>query len=411
MTQTLRTDAMVIGGGIVGTSAALALARHGMDVVLIEAQDPARIAAPTFDGRVTALAWSSGRMMQALGVWDDLEPHAQPITGIRISDARLDHPAALSVLDFLPREMDGQPFGWIAENRHIMAALTRALVRTPGARILAPAVVSGLEAGIDGVRADLADGRRVNARLAVAADGRASPCRRRAGIGVVGWDYPQHAIVTTVEHERGHGGIAVEHFLPAGPFAILPLPGHRSSLVWTEKAHLAPALAALGDDAFAAEVARRFGDHLGAVRPVGPRWTYPLAVHVARRFIDRRLALVGDAAHGIHPIAGQGANLGLRDVAALAELAVGASRLGLDPGSVDLLARYDRWRRTDTLMLAAVTDGLNRLFSNDLGPVRWLRDLGIATVDRITPLKRLFIGHARGTLGRIPRLLRGEAIG
>ncbi|MCG8696363.1 MAG: FAD-dependent monooxygenase, partial [Minwuiales bacterium] len=256
----------------------------------------------------------------------------------------------------------------------------------------------------------LADGTVVSAPLCVGADGRNSPLRQSAGIKCAAWSYHQVGIVCTVHHELPHGGVAQERFLPAGPFAILPMTGNRSSLVWTERADLAPAMMALDEAAFTAEMASRFGDYLGALEVVGPRWSYPLALHLAERYTDRRLALVGDAAHGIHPIAGQGLNLGLRDVAALAEVIVDTARLGLDIGDAVPLERYQRWRRFDALLLAAVTDSLNRLFSNDIEPIRLARDLGLAAVNRMGPLKRVFMSHARGTVGQLPKLLQGQSL-
>jgi 2-octaprenyl-6-methoxyphenol hydroxylase len=250
----------------------------------------------------------------------------------------------------------------------------------------------------------------MQARLVAAADGRESPLRRAAGIQTVEWRYPQTGIVTTVRHQRPHNGIAVEHFMRAGPFAILPMTENRSSIVWTERGELAPRLVALSDAAFAAELAARFGDFLGPVEPLGPRWTYPLTLLLAERYVATRLALVGEAAHTIHPIAGQGLNLGIRDVAALAELVIDARRLGLDIGNETVLLRYQQWRRFDALALAAVTDGLNRLFSNSLPPVQLARDIGLAAVNRLPPLKRLLMRDAMGIAGDLPRLVRGERL-
>jgi 2-octaprenyl-6-methoxyphenol hydroxylase len=250
----------------------------------------------------------------------------------------------------------------------------------------------------------------MRARLVAAADGRESPLRRAAGIQTVEWRYPQTGIVTTVRHQRPHNGIAVEHFMRAGPFAILPMTENRSSIVWTERGELAPRLVALSDAAFAAELAARFGDFLGPVEPLGPRWTYPLTLLLAERYVATRLALVGEAAHTIHPIAGQGLNLGIRDVAALAELVIDARRLGLDIGNETVLLRYQQWRRFDALALAAVTDGLNRLFSNSLPLVQLARDIGLAAVNRLPPLKRLLMRDAMGIAGELPRLVRGERL-
>ncbi|MHA1151546.1 MAG: FAD-dependent monooxygenase [Alphaproteobacteria bacterium] len=261
----------------------------------------------------------------------------------------------------------------------------------------------------------LDDGRQIRAQLIVGAEGKASPLRERAGIRVTRWDYPQVGIVCTVAHEAPHHGVAHEHFLPAGPFALLPMTdgpegGPRSSLVWTERRALAPAMMALSEADFAAELERRFGGGLGRLRQAGGRWSYPLGLMLAEACMDARLALVGDAAHVIHPIAGQGLNLGLRDVAALAETLVDARRLGLDLGSAEVLTRYQSWRRVDGTLFAVATDGLNRLFSNDLGPLRLVRDLGLAAVDRAPPLKRFFMCHAMGLVGDLPRLVRGEAL-
>jgi 2-octaprenyl-6-methoxyphenol hydroxylase len=256
----------------------------------------------------------------------------------------------------------------------------------------------------------LANGDTVRAELVVAADGKNSPLREAACIRTVAWSYPQTGIVVTVRHERPHRGVAVEHFLPAGPFAILPMTGNRSSIVWTERAERAPALLALDDAAFHCELAARFGDFLGAVAVEGPRWSYPLSFLHAARYVAPRLALVGEAAHVIHPIAGQGLNLGIRDAASLAECLVDGRRLGLDLGDAQALDRYERWRRLDTIVLASVTDGLNRLFSNAVPPVKLARDVGLAAVGQVPPLRRFLMRHAMGTVGELPRLVRGEAL-
>jgi 2-octaprenyl-6-methoxyphenol hydroxylase len=271
-------------------------------------------------------------------------------------------------------------------------------------------MAGAMEASEGGATVALADGVRLRTRLVTAADGQNSPLRRAAGIRTVEWRYRQTGIVTTVAHARPHGGIAVEHFLPAGPFAILPMTGNRSSIVWTEDADLAPRLLALPDAAFAVELRARFGDFLGEIEPLGPRWSYPLALMQAERYAARRLALVGEAAHVIHPIAGQGLNMGLRDVAALAEAIVDAARLGLDPGAATTLDRYQGWRRFDTMAMGLATDGLNRLFSNRSDVLRLARDIGLGVVERLPALKRLFIREAAGLTGEVPKLLRGEAL-
>jgi 2-octaprenyl-6-methoxyphenol hydroxylase len=300
--------------------------------------------------------------------------------------------------------------GWIVENRVIRRALFARLAELPTLRHLAPATVKSAERGPGAVTVTLEDGRQIRGTLLIAADGRLSPLRRAAGIKTVEWSYPQIGIVCTVRHARPHLGIAVEHFLPAGPFAILPMTENRSSIVWTERAALAPRMMALDDRGFLAELARRFGDFLGDLTIVGPRWSYPLSLMHAESYAAHRLALIGDAAHVIHPIAGQGLNLGLRDVAALSELIVDARRLGLDIGSAELLASYERWRRFDNTVLAAVTDGLNRLFSNSLAPLVLARDMGLAVVNQLPPMKRFLMRHAMGQVGVLPRLIRGERL-
>ena len=304
----------------------------------------------------------------------------------------------------------GVPLGYIVENRILRRALIDRVRSIPNLLFLAPLAVDSASASPFGATAALSDGRQIRARLVAAADGQRSPLRRAAGIQTVEWRYPQTGIVTTVRHQRPHNGVAVEHFLPAGPFAILPMTGNRSSIVWTERAELAPRLVDLPDAAFAAELAARFGDFLGTVEPIGPRWTYPLTLLLAESYVETRLALIGEAAHAIHPIAGQGLNLGIRDVAALAELVIDARRLGLDIGDDSVLLRYQQWRRFDALALAAVTDGLNRLFSNSLLPVQLARDVGLAAVNRFPPLKRLLMRDAMGILGELPRLIRGEPL-
>ncbi len=401
----LRADVLIAGAGMVGLTLGCALAGAGLRVVAVDRADPRASRAQAFDGRASALAHASRRALAAIGVWQGMARQAQPILDIRVSDGQ-----SRLFLHYDHRELGEGPLGYMVENRVVRRALHAAAGRRERLVLRAPAALEALERGAAGVSARLSDGTRVRARLAVAADGRDSALRRGAGIRVVEWRYPQTGIVCTVAHERPHHGAAQEHFLPPGPFAILPLKGNRSSLVWTERADLAPAIMALDEPAFEAEMGRRFGDYLGALRVVGPRWSYPLAFLNAERYTDRRLALVGDAAHQMHPIAGQGLNLGLRDVAALAEVLTDARRLGLDVGASDVLARYQRWRRFDSLALLAVTDSLNRLFSNDLAPLRIARDLGLAAVDRLPPLKRFFMRHARGTAGKLPRLLQGEAL-
>ncbi|MEJ2014926.1 MAG: FAD-dependent oxidoreductase [Limibacillus sp.] len=411
----LKADVLIVGGGLVGLTLAHALAGAGVTCLLVDREDPATAQGAAFDGRASAIAAGTQQMLSALGLWKAMAPGAAPILDIRVSDARIGEAASPLFLHYDHSEVGDVPLGYIVENRTLRKALFSALP-VEGLTLLAPHSLAGpLERGAYGVTAELDDGRRLSASLAVAADGRGSRLREEAGIKTTRWDYPQAGIVATVEHELDHEGVAHENFLPAGPFAMLPLTDdakgrHRSSIVWTEKRELAGAMMKLDEADFSAEIERRFGDSLGALKAVGPRWSYPLSLLLAERYLDHRLVIVGDAAHGIHPIAGQGLNLGLRDVAALAEILVDAARLGLDLGDANLLSRYPQWRRFDALALVAVTDALNRLFSNDIAPLRLARDLGLAAVDRLPPLKRLFMQDAMGVTGDLPRLIRGEAL-
>lgn len=404
-----RTEIAIIGAGMVGQALALALAGAGIEVAVLDRAPPESALVPEHDGRASALAYASVRLLQGLNVWKSLEPHTQPILDIRVSDG--DSPL---FLHYDHRDLSGEPFGRMIENRHTRAGLHSAMVRA-GVKVHAPVTVRALRADPFGIDIDFGHSSgghpsRIRARLVVGADGARSFVRTAAGIRARGWDYSQTGIVLTVEHERDHKGIAHERFLPAGPFAILPLPGRRSSLVWTERRDLAAQIMALAEKRFGQELRARFGDFLGEVRAVEPRWSFPLSLQRAERYVAPRIALAGDAAHALHPLAGQGLNLGLRDAAALAEVIVDAARLGLDFGAADILARYERWRRMDAVALIAVTDSLNRLFSNDVAPIRLGRDLGLAVVDRIPPLKRMFVSHARGTAGKLPRLLTGAAL-
>ena len=404
------SDVVIVGGGLSGLPLALALAQGGLSVTAVDAQDPAKVTDAGFDGRVSAIAFASCRMFDRLGISKYLEGQMQPINDIIVSDGRVREGASPLFLHFDHTEIGDEPLGHLIENRHTRIALGKAVEAEPLIRLIAPNAVKHVDYGQSHVTAVLSDGSAVKAKLCFACDGRASPTRVEAGIKTIGWDYGQTGIVTTVEHELPHEGVAQEYFLPSGPFAILPMVGDRASLVWTEKTAMAKAILALDDAAFGEEMRARFGDYLGACRPVGPRWSYPLNLQLAREYIRPRLALIADAAHGVHPIAGQGLNLGLRDVAAAAEVVVDAARLGLDIGSLTVLERYQRWRRFDNTALSLMMDGLNRLFSNDIGPIRLARDLGLGIVNEIGPMRRLFMRHAGGVVGDLPRLLRGEAV-
>jgi len=405
----LETEILIAGGGMVGLSLAVALARVGVEVMVVDREPPEARTDSSFDGRSSAIAHGSRRILEGIGLWPAMAGAAEPILDIRVSDGRIGRPASPLFLHFDHRAV-GSPFGHIVENTVIRRALSTAVADCGALRYLAPAGLVHAERNGKDAAATLADGRHVRARLLVAADGRDSPLRDGAGIASARWSYPQSGIVATVGHELPHQGVAHEHFLPAGPFAMLPMTGQRSSIVWTERATLAPAMMALDPQSFAGEIERRFGPSLGRIHLIGRRWSYALSFIHAARYTDTRMALIGDAAHAIHPIAGQGLNLGLQDVAALAEAIVDAVRLGLDPGGHTVLSAYERRRRLDNLAVAAVTDGLNRLFSNDIAPVRLARDLGLGLVDRIPPLKRFFMLTAMGGMGELSRLARGEAL-
>jgi 2-octaprenyl-6-methoxyphenol hydroxylase len=399
-------ELVIAGGGLNGMLLAVACAGAGLSTIVIDRQDPAAMMADSFDGRTSAIAYGSRLVFDGIGLWPAIEGEAEPIREIRVADD-----GSPLFLHYDHRDLGGNtPLGYIVENRVLRRALFDRAATLPSLRLFAPRAVASMEVSEGGAAVALADGTRLNTRLVAAADGQNSPLRRAAGIRTVEWRYRQTGIVTTVAHERPHRGVAVEHFLAAGPFAILPMTGNRSSIVWTEQADLAPRLLALPDTDFAAELRARFGDFLGEIEPVGPRWSYPLALMQAERYVARRLALVGEAAHVIHPIAGQGLNIGIRDIAALAEIVIDARRLGLDIGDASLLEQYERWRRSDAWVLAAVTDGLNRLFSNTIAPVRLARDFGLAVINRLPPLKRLLMQHAMGVLGDRPRLARGQPL-
>jgi 2-octaprenyl-6-methoxyphenol hydroxylase len=402
-----RLDVAIAGGGHVGLTLALALRRAApsLSVAVVDATPPGL---PP-DGRVYAVAAAGRRMLRHLGVWEEIAGSAEPIREMVITDSRTRDVARPVFLTFDGATEDGEPFAHMVANRVMVDAIGRA-ARTAGVDLRAPDSVTGFTVGEHAVDLSLASAGRLSARLLVAADGVRSRLRDLAGIQTVGWDYGQSGIVVTVGHERPHNGRAEEHFLPAGPFAILPLTGNRSSLVWTETRAIAERLVGATPERFQEELETRFGHHLGALTVLDRPRAFPLGLRLARAFVRPRFALAGDAAHGIHPIAGQGLNLGFRDVAALAETIVEAHRLGLDPGSLAVLQRYERWRRFDTLEMGATTDVLNRLFSNDNPALRILRDVGLGLVDRLPALKRMFIREAAGAGGDLPRLLRGEGI-
>jgi 2-octaprenyl-6-methoxyphenol hydroxylase len=402
-------QSIVIGGGaFAGLALALALRQGlGHDIPVIVA-DPALAMRPSRDPRATAIVAACRRLFEAIGTWDEVKDAAQPILDMVITDSKLEDATRPVFLTFAGDVEPGEPFAHMVENRHLIDALVR---RAEAEGIdLRPAAVTSYDARADGIDVTLGDGSAVAASLLIAADGAKSKLRERAGIVTHGWDYDQSGIVVTVGHERDHEGRAEEHFLPAGPFAILPLTGKRSSLVWTERRAEAARIVGLSEDEFHGELEQRFGLHLGEVKALDRPRAFPLSYFVARSFIAERMALVGDAAHVIHPIAGQGLNMGLKDVAALAEVIVDAARLGMDIGQADVLERYQRWRRFDTMAMGLATNSLNFLFSNKSTLLRTVRDIGLGVVDRAPPLKNLFIRQAAGLTGEVPRLLKGEAL-
>ena len=403
-----RTDLLIAGGGLAGLSLAVAVKTALGPAFSVTVADPGIAAPPADQGRASAFAAAARRMFETVGVWDEIAPEAQPILDMVVTDSRTLDVVRPVFLTFAGEVAPGEPFAHMAPNATVTGALwTRAHALGVAMR---PASVTAFEAGQASTQVTLDDGTAVAAGLLVACDGGRSRVRELAGIRTVGWDYGQSGIVCTVGHEHDHEGRAEEHFLPAGPFAILPLTGRRSSIVWTEETGRAERLCRLPRELFLDELETRFGHRLGAISVLDRPAAYPLGLKVARDFVAERLALVGDAAHVIHPIAGQGINMGFRDVAALAECIADAARLGLDPGGPDVLARYQRWRRFDTAVMGAATDGLNRLFSNGSQPLRFVRDLGLGLVDRMPGLKGFFIRQAAGITGEVPKLLRGEAL-
>lgn len=402
-------DLLVVGGGYVGLSVAVAV-KQAAPHLSVEVIEAAPEEAWKKDPRASAIIAAATKMLEVFGIWDRIEPEAQPITRMIVTDSKTADPVRPVFLTFDGAVEDGRPFAHMIPNVAMVGAL-RGLCETLGIRIHHGVRATGFRNSGPSAELGLSDGSLLSARLVVACDGVRSKLRDMAGIKTVTWDYGQSGIVTTVEHERPHEGCAEEHFLPSGPFAILPLKGNRSSLVWTERTADADRLVASDDLVFEEELERRFGHKLGTIRATGDRRAFPLGLTLAREFVAPRLALAGDAAHGIHPISGQGLNLGFKDVAALAETIVDADRLGLDIGDLNVLERYQTWRRFDTFRMGVTTDVLNRMFSNDFTPLRVLRDVGLGIVDRLPGLKSYFIREAAGTGdGGRPKLLAGETI-
>ena len=397
-------DVCVVGAGPVGGALACRLGRAGVSVAVVDRAELPPMEHPDFDGRAYAIAAGSRALLESAGLWSALPLPVGPIREIRVSDGRLGRRPSRMFLHFGAAEVGSEAFGWMVEARSLRMALNAALHALPSVRMFAPASAR-VSFSAAGAEVAIAGGPTVSCRLVVAAEGRESPLRTQAGIGVTRFAYRQAAMVGAVEHERPHNGIALEHFLPAGPFAQLPMAGsdeapNLSAYVWTERAQAIPRYLALDDAAFARELTRRLGGHLGRLRVRGRRWHYGLGALHAHRYVAERLALVGDAAHGIHPIAGQGLNLGFRDIDALSRLVEAACASGEDPGSPVLLRRYQARRRPDNLLMLAATDGLDRLFSTDAPPLRLARDVGLAAVHRLGPLKRAFMRQAMGAVAR-----------
>ncbi|MGD1923516.1 MAG: UbiH/UbiF/VisC/COQ6 family ubiquinone biosynthesis hydroxylase [Paracoccaceae bacterium] len=399
-------DVCILGGGLVGSAMALALDTQGFRVALIDPVTADVRGDPGFDGRAYAVAPGAANLLRALGAWDALEDNAQPVTGITVRDT-CTGPVPPAMLHFDPAEGLNTTLGWIVEDRHLRGTLLNRLSES-GVQCLDGALGevarettgAAVRVGDDALRAS----------LVIACDGRRSATARAAGIRYVGWTYGQTGLVSAIEHDLQHGGAAHQAFFPGGPFAVLPLTENRSSLVWSERDAEAARIKALSDDAYLAEIARRLDGRLGEIRPAGKRWAYPLGLSLATEYARPRLVVAGDAAHGVHPIAGQGMNMGLRDVAALTEVLTEAARRGEDIGSIDVLRRYEQWRRFDATALALGMDALNRLFSTDLGPAQALRNLGLGLIGHLGGARRLFIAEASGRSGEVPRMLAGQPL-
>ncbi len=403
-------DIIIVGGALNGSTLALALADVGFSVTVIDPVSPNVQGASGFDGRGYALALTSQRMLNVLGIWGEVAGHSQPMLEIKVTDGRAGEGPSPFVLEFDHAEVGEGPMGYMLEDRYLRRALQDAMAKRPGITVMYGESVSSQAVGPGFARVVLASGKSLSAGLIVGCDGRKSSTATRAGIRRTGWDYGQTALVCAISHERAHKGVAHQFFMPPGPLAILPLPGNQSSIVWTESHAEAARINGLSNAEYLEVLRPRFGDFLGEISLAGARFTYPLNLTLANAFVAERVALVGDAAHGMHPIAGQGLNAGLKDVAALAEMLAQARRRGEDIGQLDVLERYQQWRRFDVATLAAATDSVNKLFSNDNSLVRLGRDLGLGLVNALPGLRKSFIREAAGLTGDLPKLMQGRAI-
>jgi 2-octaprenyl-6-methoxyphenol hydroxylase len=401
------SDILIIGGGLNGPAMALALAGSGHSVTVIDTLSESIRKNAAFDGRSYALALSSVRLLKAIGIWERVQAHAQPMLEIKVTDGRAGEGPSPFFMHFDHAEIEEGPMGHMLEDRYLRRAFMQAMADAPAITHLSGETVVEQSVQAAGVSVTLASGKTLTGKLMIGSDGRRSGTATRAGIKRTGWDYGQTALVCAIAHELPHHGIAHQFFMPPGPLAILPLPGNVSSIVWSETHETAAQFAALSDADFMDVLRPRFGDFLGAIKLKGKRFTYPLNLTIANSFIGDRLALIGDAAHGMHPIAGQGLNAGLRDVGALAQVISDAARRGEDIAAADVLARYQQWRRFDTATLALATDLTNKLFSNDNPLLRLGRDLGMGAINALPPLRRKFIREAAGLTGDLPALMRG----
>ena len=403
-------DIAVVGGGLNGPALALALAQIGLRVTVIDSLPATTRAAENFDGRSYALALTSVRLLQSIGVWDAVQENAQPMLEIKVTDGRAGEGASPFFMHFDHAEIEEGPMGQMVEDRHLRQALSQAVKAKSNITLMDGETVTAQQTDSMGARLALASGKVLRVKLIVGADGRSSGTAQRAGIKRIGWDYGQTALVCAIAHDRPHQGIAHQFFMPPGPLAILPLTENRSSIVWSETTANAARINALSEELYLDVLRPRFGDFLGEISLAGARYTYPLSLSLTHSMVADRVALLGDAAHGVHPIAGQGLNAGMRDVAALAEVVADAYRRGQDIGSATVLNQYQLWRRFDNTALALATDTFNRLFSNDNPALRLARDIGMAALNAIPSMRRGFIREAAGLTGTLPRLMRGEVL-
>ena len=406
----MHSDVVIAGAGLSGSTLALALSQVGISVTIVDPLAQNNRASGGFDGRGYALALTSQRLLYALGVWPDVADNAQPMLRIKVSDGSMEKGPSPFALEFDHAEIEEGPMGYMLEDRFLRPALLQAISRQKNISIIHDDTVVGQRVVPGGVEVELANGAVINSRLLIGCDGRKSQVAVRAGIQRDGWEYGQTALVCSVDHELPHDGTAHQYFLPAGPLAILPLPGNRSSIVWTETNEAAVAINQLNDASYLKALQPRFGDFRGKISLTGQRFSYPLVLSMAQDFAADRVALVGDAAHTVHPIAGQGLNSGLKDIATIVEVLADAKRRGEDIGRRDVLNRYQLWRRFDAMTLALATDGFNRLFSNDNSILRFGRDLGLAAVNALPGLRRKFVREAAGLSGDVPKLMQGRPI-